>query len=426
MYLILAIFCLVFTTSCSEDLGEINEGTSLEFEEGISFKSINEIDDWAFLNQFSKSEKYVESIISDNFNHLLAGYNLEDLSIDTDNIYVVKESESIIIYTLSIIIPTKIGEEVLNAFLTLNFDSGTNTSNQLQMGYDAKYIIDFNSNGEITENVNFAKYGGSSPKPSNIPSKAPKSVLCRWASSSGNLGLTNGACGYTVGIGGQPPIEMLVNMFPRWYDYIQGEWVRRETIRPLPPPPYNGTHSYMDLTILTDPDDLEQTVSFGSVFGYSPYSTNKLRVEIVEFYPRVLVTQGNFVTTVTGERLRLEHHIHKQSFVDSFYQWLFEMEDVVPNTFNIVNNNVHIQGQLFELFANFNIPNAFSEGVYLNDPEGLASENQNLKNLTCMSNYLLTPAGFDFINNPSNLTLSPEGYKSALQYKMYLEQAYCP
>ena len=206
--------CLLFAYSCGDNteaaIEDIESIELLEKEIEIDVKSMKDIDDTSFLNQFEKTEKYLGGIIENNFKNELSNYDARKLTINTDEVVVVSKINGKKDYHLTITIPEKNGNEELNlkSYLSLSFEYGLNVVNQLQTGPTGDYFLKFDSKGTTVQTR------GPGDKPWNKPSKAPKAVICRHASSL--IGL-NGYCGFTPGYcdnenGQCPPPQWAVDL----------------------------------------------------------------------------------------------------------------------------------------------------------------------------------------------------------------------
>lgn len=236
--------------------------------------------------------------------------------------------------------------------------------------------------------VQESRLAGKTPKPSNIPSKAPKSVICNYFVINGNMPSEVAIyCGiYWSGVVIPIPLYMLNTILAE-----------------------QRTHSYNDLYIIA-PDRPSGITPFSS---YTLPDDLSIRSEIVSFYQKVFVVQLNKSITVVGNIAQSEH-IHKQAFIDSFFNWMLRIQNVHLSTFNQLMNNNLVYRQLFNLFADYNLHQLASTGIYIGVPFGQYSTNPQLRCLSVISEYLLTNAGASLLLNLSAGTISIDQFKSQL------------
>ncbi|WP_415060150.1 hypothetical protein [Flavobacterium sp.] len=263
------------------------------------------------------------------------------------------------------------------------------------------FILSFFSCSEensIESNQNFnqeidLQSKSTTPKPSNLPSKAPKSVVCNYFATNGNTPSSVASyCGfYWNGDYAPIPLSLLNEILaePR-------------------------SHTFNDLYILSP----------SSPTGIMPFNTYTLpdnlsiRSEIIAFYQKVYVIQLNQSITVTGSITKSEH-IHKQAFVDTFFDWMFRMQASQPSSFNMLMNNNVIYRQLFNFFADYNLNEPASSGIYLGVFQGQNSTSPKLRCLTVVSEYLLTSNGSALLQSLNSGSISFESFKQQLNSMCY-------
>jgi PBP1b-binding outer membrane lipoprotein LpoB len=384
--IMIVFLTLAILHSCSEPVEEqsnIMDTTTVSSEE-FSIKSLEEINNPLLSNQLKASEKHLKQLIARNFKKLLIAHTLNDLTIDTENILVSKNADHTNAYLLLVTVPHANGELALNlnAHLTMNFDDNVNIENQLEIGYQMEHVIVFNEKGKIIEGQ--PKY--YTPKPSNIPSKAPKSVICQFANSL--IGL-NGYCGWGVGIGGPPP-QYIIDMFN-----LEG---------------YDSDDLYM-LNKLWYQTDFTQV-------PFAQYNSI-LKDEIIDYYDteRMDYAYGGQPTYYSNFDLKtLGYHIHKQAFLDSFQEWFFQSLDPANSqtTYTYLVQNPTVLVQVFNLFADLNLNSDMDEGAYLNVPYGGYSQYPNVRCLTLGSQYLLSAAGLSLLQQLGSGAITIEQFKNSL------------
>ena len=339
--------CLLITYSCGDNIEatieDIESIELLEKEIEVDVRSMSDIDDTSLLNQFEKTEKYLANIIADNLKDELSNYDVQRLTINTDEVVIISKINGKKDYHFTISIPERNGNEEFNlkSYLSLNFEYGLNVSNQLQTGLAGDYFLDFNSDGTTVQSR------GSDDKPWNKPSKAPKAVICRHASSL--IGL-NGYCGFSPGYcdnenGQCPP--------PQWaVDLINA---------------INSVKNTDDLVIpvrnAMDPNRNTYEITF-PVFDTNPYGVDvTLKNSFVLFYHQEFLGQGYFINYNDKSEA---HHIHKESFIKSFQKWLYKLEDLVPNTYYEIANNPGTMMAIFNMFSAIHQGIDMEIGGYMN------------------------------------------------------------
>ena len=379
----MVLFCLIFTYSCGEDKETIEFSESNELLEKeilrSDVRSLDQIDDPVFLDQYAKTEKYVKALISEN-NKDLKDYRINDLTLDQFEIVVVEKSQNTKTYHIQVFVPRNDGNEelTLRSWVTLNFESNENVFNQLQTGRLGDILLDFDSEGKtITASQN--RYGYYSPKPANKPSKAPKAVICAHASSL--IGL-NGYCGFSVGYcsndqGQCPPPQWVLDMI----DAINSQ----KNTDDLTIPVRNGM----------DPNRNTFDMDF-TTFSSNPFAIDtQLQSDFVLYYHQEYLGQGYYVNYNDKSEA---HHIHKETFIRSFQDWLFVLEDHDPSVFYALVSNYITLRSVFWMFANIHLGAEMEDGVYM--LRTTYASYANIPDLTCLTNRALF-----FQNDPQATTL---------------------
>lgn len=403
----ICILVLFFTTfSCSDDFNETVETTeAIDVKlTNLSVKSLSEINSTLVSNQLSNTVNHVKEIISNESGQLLAKHTINDLSVDVDNVLVSTQSNGTKSYTFAVIIPTKSNKQELklDTYLTLNFDAKENFNNYLQFG--SEQLIYFDSKGALlTDN---AKYGYYSPKPSNKPSKAPKSVICNYHWNGNPPSAVASYCGWYYGGTGPAPISVLAAMFPEWYVYSNGQWIELSTPRTIIP----LTNDYNDLYYIT---------SSGSLYPFIIFNINgfpSLKNEITNYYGQVYVSQLGYAVTNPYSQTTEEDHIHKQAFLDSFITWLYEMQNQSPTNYSYLTANPDVLYELFNFFAEYNLNNPTNEYTYLGQPWYVwqYAPNPDVKCMNTGAEYLKTPAGLLLMQQLGSGTITIEGFRAGL------------
>lgn len=399
------MFCITF--SCTDDLNENFETTeTIQVElTNLSVKSLSEINDTRVSNQLSNAVNHAKEIISNESGQLLAKHNINGLSVDVDNVLVSINSNATKSYTFAIIIPAKSNKKELklDTYLTLNFDEKENFNNYLQFGSDQ--LIYFDSKGAVLTN-NTAKYGYYTPKPSNIPSKAPKSVICNYHWNGNPPSEVASYCGWYYGGTGPAPISVLAAMFPEWYVYSNGQWIKLSTPRTTIP----LTNDYNDLYYIT---------TSGSIYPFIIFNVNgfpSLKDEIINYYNQVYIIQLGYSITNPYSQTTEEDHIHKQAFLDSFMEWLYGMQNQSPTNYSYLTANPDVLYELFNFFAEYNLNNDIDDYLYLGQPWYVwqYAPNPDVKCINTGAEYLKTPAGLTLMQQLGSGIITIEQFRNAL------------
>jgi hypothetical protein len=399
--------------SCTSEYEEEIQSIEVEqsISDGLSMRSVKEINNPSLTENLTKTIENAKGILSKEFTNYLSKHNVNDIYFDVDNVLEGNHSEGVTSYTFFVNIANKKGngENEMISYLTMTFDKMNNLNSSIELG--GGQIVYFGTDGDILKketqnNVRGGGYGDYD-KPSNKASKAPKSVVCNWASSTGNLGLLNGYCGYSVGIGGPPPISVLAGLFPEWYVYSNGQWIELDFPRSIIP----LTSEFNDLYLLGS------TGSTYPIFNlnYHP-NFSQLYNEIVNYYNQVYVIQLGYAITNPYTMTYDEDHIHKQAFIDSFMQWTYNMQNNYPSHYSYLTSNQSVYYQIFNLFAEYNSNNAVNDFLYLGQPWYIVqySPNDDVRCLNLGSDYLLTSAGLTLMQQLGSGAITIEQFRAAL------------
>lgn len=382
--MIMFLSCIMLY-SCSDGLEEnVEMENPTEFSgEGFTLKSLEEINDPLLSNQLSKSKAHVKTIIAQEFQHLLIEHNLDDLSFDTDHIVVVQNDDQSTAYAVHLTIPQENGEETLNlnGAVTLKFAAGKNISNELRIGYQMEYVVSFDKDGNVA-NSSLVTEGYYSPKPSNIASKAPKYIVCRYT-----------WCGYGGWSGSYGPAP---------------DWVLELYV-------WGQTEYFADDIMILDKQWYETELS---ETPFSQYN-GAIKNDIITFYDRERLDfsyggqktyWSNFNPKVLG------HHVHKQAFVDSFQRWFYRSLDPMntQTTYFYLSQNPTVMSQVFNLFADVHLQADTEDGAYLEVPYGEYSQNPYVRCLNQASEFLLTPAGLSLLQDLGAGTITIAQFEDAL------------
>lgn len=243
---------------------------------------------------------------------------------------------------------------------------------------------------ENSESINNSETASKSftPKPTNLPNKAPKNVVCLAFANGSLVGSAPTYCGYSINPG--PPLTL------------------QELNQILYGSSASLVFTYNSLYIIT-PSTPNGIISFQN---YNPPQNLSLRDEIINFYHQVLIWQSQSISYQTN--LNLATYIHKQAFINSFFQWTTKMQNLSPNTANYLMNNNNVTKEIFNIFTEYNLYEPASEGVYLGTPFGEYANNQNLRCLSKVSQYLLTQNGFNLIQQFGSGNINSSQFRNQL------------
>lgn len=386
MLLLLTVF------SCTDDLNETLETTEnpqlTNETTSLVLTSLNEINDQVLKEQLPESKKHLKDIINSDYNYLLAEHNLNGLFLDNDDVVIKNESDQIS-YTFLVVIPHVSKDEELNqyGYLTLNFNDAVNTGNQLVFGFLMDQYLSFDKEGNILSKDASNPQSEYTPKPSNLPSKAPKSVICRYKSHLGiNASSLVGYCDGYTGYGGTVPAPQ----------YILDALFAPQL-----------THNYTNLYFLNSYYPNGQQ-SFNS---YYSYYFPQIKSEIINYYQKAI--SYGYTYSTTSNRTQAVH-VNKQAFVDSFFNWLTTMQSNAPNTYTYLINNKPVMYQLFNFFADYNAKYDEFGGIYLGLQWGGYSSNPDIKCITLASYSLLTSSGLTLLQQLGSGSITIEQFRSSL------------
>lgn len=378
---------LVLAISCSKDMGEsiVNEQTAEQINHELVFKSLDDINNILLSEKIETTKEHVKEIVLENFSKLLIEHEVKDLKIDTENI-LVQSSNDINSYTLFITIPQKNAVEELNlyGYLTMQFNSISNIENKLQIGYQMENSIEFNNKGEVIR----ALTGYYNPKPWNKPSKAPKAVICSYfANSAGSIpSAVVSYCGFYWSGQYYPAPQSVIDM-------LDAQATNRNT-----------NNLYMRIRYWYDTSGTIYEIPF------SQYSS-VIKDDITQFYHTVYLTQGPYYNTNNKTEV---HHVHKQSFIDSFQNWFYRTKDNAPNTYNYLISNQTVFEQVFKLFSEIHLGAEMEDGVYMEVPYGIYSSNPDIRCISNISNYLHTTSGLSLLQYLGANYISYNSFRDAL------------
>ena len=383
--LMIVLLAFLVLHSCSDNFEEqVEIVDSAEMSgNGSTIKPLDQIDNALLPNQLRQSKEHVKGLIAKEFDHLLIEHNLNDMSLDTDHVVIVKNDDETTSYSLFLTVPQENGQTALNlnGYLTLNFDAEANLGNELQFGYQLEYDISFDQNGHLVT-VPATEYGGYTPKPSNIASKAPKYIVCQYV-----------YCGYNGWSGAYGPTpQYILDMFP---------WLQ-------------NSYDIDDLTVLTknwyEPDLYPVIFSQFNSTLKNDYITFYDRERMDYSYGGQKTYWNNFGPKVLG------HHVHKKAFIDSFQRWLFKSLDPAnaQTTYVFMVQNPTVLSQVFNLFADYNLQADTEDGAYLEIPYGGYSTDPNVRCLNQGSQFLLSAAGRDLLQDLADGVIDIDGFRAAL------------
>ena len=225
------------------------------------------------------------------------------------------------------------------------------------------------------------------PKPSNLPSKAPKSVICNYFSRNGggtNSSILVNYCGYTWSGQTAPAPQSVL------------DWLVNR----------NLTHNYNDLTM-----DIRYWYDNSGTIYTIPFSSynSTLKNEIIDFYQLRHYPYFGYYTDTNNKPFL--HHINKQAFLDGFQGWLYSTKDNAPNNYNYLVNNSQVMIQIFNFFVGYNLQYGEDGGIYLGIPYAYYSPNQDIRCITSVAGYLQSSAGLTLLQQLGSGAITIEQFR---------------
>jgi hypothetical protein len=376
------------------EIAEINQAPSLD----LAVTSLAGIENPLVSKQLSTSTRHMTEILSKEFGYLSNGYNLKELSLNQDNVLVFNNADGITSYSFAGSIPGD--KEVIDFRLTLNFNKEGNLNNYVQVG--AGEPLYFDSEGKITGN-NSRYY---TPKPSNIPSKAPKSVICNYNWNGNMPSQVASYCGIYGGTTVPAPIEILAALFPEWYVWTGTQWMKLSS--PI-----------ANIPLTNDYNDLYYITSSGSLMPFFIFNLNGFpgfKNKVIQYYGQVYVSQLGYAITNPYSQVSEEIHVHKQAFFDSYMEWLYDMQTQAPANCNYLLANPSVMYEIFDFFAEYNLNNPEDSYTYLGQPWWVYqySPNPDVKCMNTGAQFLLTSAGLSLMQDLGSGVIDINGFRNGL------------
>ena len=396
----------IVVSSCTTDLTEDITNRKAEQLQSVelSVKSLSQITNSVVTENFSKFNESAKEILLKEASNYNLRFEVNDLEFDLEEIMEITHANGVTSYTF--LIQTLNDKPSIDAFLTLGFDAEKNTYQYVQFG--GELIRYFDEDGKILEDqTQTTRYGYYTPKPSNIPSKAPKSVICNYNWNGNIPSVVASYCGFYYGGTGPAPIEVLAALFPEWYVFSNGQWIKLSS--PMTTVPL--TNDYNDLYYLFSDGN---TYPFFNLNFHPNFS--QLYSEIINYYDMVYVTQLGYAINNPYALTYEEDHVHKQAFIDSFFQWTYVMQNYYPSHYSYLVNNPNVYYQIFNLFAEYNSNNPVDDYTYLGQPWYIVqyTPNQDVKCINNGSNYLLTTAGLTLMQQLGSGAITLQQFRTAL------------
>jgi hypothetical protein len=404
-YSLLALLLSLLTIySCSNSINEFEEfveSTEVVQNESTDLlvKSLLEIKNPMLSKQLPISTRYMTDILSKEYGYLLDGYDLKDLSLDRNHVMIYPTTDGTQSYIFSVKIPNQENSDLdINIWLTLNFNSQENLSNYIQFG--SEVILYFDSEGNTVQNKYYT------PKPSNIPSKAPKSVICGYHWNGNMPSQVASYCGIYGGQTVPAPIEVLAALFPEWYVYSGGQWIKLST----PTANIPLTNDYFDLYYYS---------ASGGQYPFIMFNINDFpgfKNEIIQYYGQVYIIQLGYAITNPYSMVSEETHVHKQAFLDSYLEWLYSLQSQAPANYNYLVANPSVMFQIFQFFAEYNLDNPEDNYTYLGQPWYIYqySPNPDVKCMNTGAQFLFTSDGLNLMQDLGSGAIDINGFRNGL------------
>ena len=378
--------------SCKEDINDtVSVVEDLQIAGvPITIQSLDQINDGALEDQLRQAGSYIRQVMPLYTNELLRVHDIGKMFFDEQEVIVAEGPDGEVTYTFLLIIPNKdeANDASQFAYLSIRHQEGTHIGNELLFGFQLEFSLSFDGEGSLKNGDGAAGRLHYTPKPSNLPSKAPKAVICRYRDQFGiNASTLVGYCDGYTGYGGTVPAPQHV------LDALFAPQL---------------THNYNNLYFENAyyPNGMQPFSSF-----YSYYWPG-IKTEIINYYQRHRSSYG-FLFTTTGN-ITQHMHVNKQAFVDSWFAFIRQVSQSAPATFNYLIANKHVYYQLFNFFADYNLKYDATAGVYLGVFYGIYSSNQDVRCLSYAGQELLTSNGLTLLQQLGSGAITLEQFRSSI------------
>ena len=423
--MLLALSLISLTHSCQDEELEIQTVSVNPVEQEIIEEetpfTLDQIDDPLLVNQYDNLNTLSKTILKEKLTTFYSDkvdlIIWDSVRLNKDYIYLEEDNENNKTYRFLIDIPRlegdfipplvnvrvnhdivnndllndlHINDENISEFLTFDLEgvvtneSSNNIVNQSAKGRTdcdcANFILQYHQWGVrtkiewITSSSNLSVgSGGYSP----YISIAPAAVWLRYARQTGNSQILS-AFGIVrvAGVG----------------------WNKEITAKYMNPP--SRTQTINDLYIVgSDPNNFS---SFNShYFYYFP----ELKGLINSFYNKAWVPQiGGYYTSTS---LPFNQHIRRQTFIDSFMSWSYNVQRQNGNLFQYLSNNPNAMEKIFNLFSQYHLDNR-DVLIQLDNVYANYSKNKDEQFVKWLSDYLRNNDDISLIQNyvDGNITKS--------------------
>jgi hypothetical protein len=449
--LALAWLCLlVFFFGCKKntDIDVAVQAPPPYFQMDDQSKSLGQLANGPLERQLPKTKAIVNDILLTKVSSGILGNS--NLSIDTAHIYVLAGDGIRNAYLFNLIPAAHKAGEPFTAqivSLTMQQDARGSFSHRLSIYKESavpEKVFYFDSEGTMSSQrtestsmqnstnqtvpvANIMMYPGSifpleqsvypwptvtpggryyTPKPPNVKKAAPKSVLLQYAIATNNWALAANL-GYII----QNLAPCNISFCQQFYNGVPTASTPYLTVATLSIPNINPIY----------PNPWTQTYTpFNSVV-FAPGWFDNLKSLIQTYYQTVFVTQGNFFTNST--LVTDAEHIKKETFIHSFFYWLYDLSYQNNPLFNYLRSNPNAMSKLFDFFTEINLWG--SDLVYINSPYANFGTDYNAKYLNKAAAEIAANMNIlqQYVNNEITKQQFVDYYRAMLDFEPGLSTA---
>ncbi|APD07506.1 hypothetical protein UJ101_02002 [Flavobacteriaceae bacterium UJ101] len=366
--------------------------------------TLDEIDDVLLVSEYSKLNSLSKTILKEKLATLYSDkvdlIDWDSVRLNTDYIYLEDQTTDSKIYRFLIDIPRVESDgDFIPPLVNLRVNYDTNNDDlisDLHINEEGiSEVMTFNLEGTITNEISndvmksSARNGGSSCTICWVVRDA-RGITSRinWVTSSSSLSIGGG--GYSPTLSVAPAAVWLQYARKTGNSQILSAfgivrvaglaWNQEITAKYINPP--SRTHTTNDLYIVgSDPDTFSPFTT--RYFYYFP----ELRGLITNFYNKGWVSYINSYISTTN--LPYNQHIRRQTFIDSFMSWSYNVQRQNGNLFQYLSNNPNAMEKIFNLFAQYHLDNRDTMLTVGYNPGANYSSNKDVRFASWLSSYLL-------------------------------------
>lgn len=425
--MLLALSLISLTHSCQDEELEIQTVSVNPVEQEIIEETpftLDEIDDVLLVNQYDNLNSLSKTILKEKLTTLYSDkvdlINWDSVRLNTDYIYIEDQTTDKKAYRFLVDIPriddnfipplvnVRVNHNIVNNDLLSDLHiNDENISESLT--FDLEGVVTNESSKDIVKQS--ARTGGSNcicvlQITGDVVSRI------RWIHSSPSGNYPSGG-GYSPHIASAPAAVWLQYARKTGNSQILSAfgivhiagvaWNNEISAKYMTPP--SRTHTTNDLYIVgPDPNTFSPFTT--RYFYYFP----ELRGLITNFYNKGWVHQiGSYYPTTS---LPYNQHIRRQTFIDSFMSWSYNVQRQNDNLFQYLSNNPNAMEKIFNLFAQYHLDNRDTMLTVGYNPGANYSSNKDIRFASWLSSYLLNN-NIDLIKAYVDGNISKEELESA-------------